>query len=119
MRPARATLFVGLLSLLSSVVGCTTREDQCKKLCDWEVRCVQGAVSVQDCTQDCVRDYDKRSSDCDEAFDDFVRCTQDNESCPGVDNRCQREGARFIQKCDCSDPQGPLKDLCATDGTPR
>ena len=30
--------------------------------------------------------------------------------------RKQREAARFIQKCDCSDPVGPLKDVCRTDG---
>jgi hypothetical protein len=115
MRSARTFLFaLSLLSVLAS--GCRTREDQCQDLCDWESRCVQGSVSVEDCTQDCVRDYEKRSSDCDEAFDDFTNCTKDNDSCPGVDNRCQREAARFIQKCDCSDPVGPLKDLCRTDG---
>jgi hypothetical protein len=62
-----------------------------------------------------VRDADKRSSDCDTAFDDFARCADKNQSCPGVDKECQREAARLIQKCDCSSPSGPLKELCATD----
>lgn len=116
MRPLRAFVLLTALGALFGVSACNTNEEQCEKLCDWESRCVQGSVSVRDCTQDCVRDADKRTSDCDEAFDDFVKCTDENESCPGVDNRCQREAARLIQKCDCTDPKGPLKELCATDG---
>ncbi|HWP08440.1 MAG TPA: hypothetical protein VNN72_22010 [Polyangiaceae bacterium] len=116
MRPVRAFSLVAAFALLVGVSACNTNEEQCQKLCDWEARCVQGSVSVRDCTQDCVRDADDRTDDCDEAFDDFVNCTNENQSCPGVDNRCQREAARLIQKCDCTDPQGPLKELCATDG---
>ena len=116
MRPVRALLLPLVLGTLLGASGCSTKEEQCQKLCDWESRCVEGSVSVTDCTQDCVRDADDRSDDCDTAFDDFIECTQKNESCPGVDNRCQREAARLVLKCDCTNPQGPLKELCATDG---
>lgn len=117
MRPVRALLLPLALATLLGASGCSTKEEQCQKLCDWEVRCVEGSVSVTDCTQDCVRDADHRTDDCDTAFDDFIECTDDNQSCPGVDNRCQREASRLVLKCDCTDPQGPLKELCATDGS--
>jgi hypothetical protein len=109
--PLRATPVVAVLGVLLAL-GCSTKEEQCQKYCAWESRCVQGAVSTEDCTQDCVRDADDRTSDCQEAFDDFANCADKNESCPGVDTQCQREAARFINKCDCTNPTGPLKDLC-------
>jgi hypothetical protein len=115
MRPLRVVSLLFILAAPFGVSACNTHEEQCKKLCDWEARCVEGSVHVTDCTQDCVRDADKRTADCDEAFDDFVECTDNNQSCPGVDNLCQREASRLIQKCDCTNPTGPLKELCVTD----
>ncbi len=112
MRPARALTLAALFALLSGISACNGTEEQCKTVCDWESRCVQGAIGVDDCTQDCVRDDDARSSDCSAAFDDFSHCVNKNESCPGIDQECQREAARYINKCDCTNPVGPLAALC-------
>jgi hypothetical protein len=81
-------------------------------MCDWQVRCVQGSVSLQDCTQQCIKDSETRSADCSDAFDEFASCADDNQSCPGVDRQCAGSAAKLIQKCDCENPRGPLATLC-------
>ena len=104
-----------LLGPLAACVGCTSTEGQCETVCDWQQRCVQGSVSIQDCSQQCVVDAEKRSSECDDAFDEFATCAADNQSCPGVDKQCGAEADRLIRKCDCKNPRpgSPLAELCA------
>jgi hypothetical protein len=109
LRPLKI-VFVALVALFP--LGCTSTEGQCQRVCDWEARCVPGAVNVEDCSQQCVNDAKSRSSDCTDAFDEFASCTVDNSSCPGVDQQCQTEANRLIQKCDCESPTGPLAALC-------
>ena len=93
-------------------LGCTSTDGQCQRVCDWQARCVEGAVGVGDCSQQCVNDAQSRSSDCTDAFDEFASCAADNQSCPGVDRQCQTEATRLIEKCDCESPTGPLAALC-------
>ena len=108
-RLACASLFV-----IVAVLGpaCTSVDGQCQTVCTWEQRCVQGSVSVDDCSQQCVNDAKSRSNDCSDAFDQFASCTGENESCPGVDKQCSDEAATLIAKCDCESPRGPLAELC-------
>ncbi len=113
MRPFRALFVAAAVLVLTGVGACSGVEGRCDRACDWQVRCVQGSVSMADCTSSCVSDADNRSDDCEDAFDDFADCADENQSCPGVDKQCQREAARLIDKCDCENSVGPLAELCA------
>jgi hypothetical protein len=110
--PFTPRLKSAVLVLLSAALGCTSVEGQCERVCDWQQRCVQGAVSIDDCTQQCVVDDEKRSEACQDAFDEFATCADENQSCPGVDKQCGSEAKRLIEKCDCENPTGPLVELC-------
>jgi hypothetical protein len=98
------------LSLVA--LGCASNEKQCQRVCEWESNCVIGAVSVEDCASQCVSDTESRSADCQDAFDQFASCTANNDSCAGVDQNCQSDATRVIEKCDCTNPTGPMKELC-------
>jgi hypothetical protein len=97
---------------LASALGCASMEKQCERVCQWESDCVVGSVGTEDCAAQCVNDTESRSSDCQNAFDDFASCTAKNESCPGVDQQCGSEATRVIDKCDCTNAKGPMKVLC-------
>jgi hypothetical protein len=86
------------LSLALSL-GCTSVQGQCERVCDWEARCVSGAVSVEDCSQQCVVEAESRSDSCADAFDEFASCTAENQSCPGVDRQCGSEAQALIEAC--------------------
>ena len=102
------------LFALTSVfaLGCASMEKECQRVCEWESNCVPGAASVEDCSSQCVSDTDSRSDDCRNAFDDFASCTARNDSCPAVDQQCSGQASRVIEKCDCTNPTGPMKELC-------
>ena len=74
--------------------GCTSTQGQCERVCDWQARCVESAISSQDCSQQCVVESEQRSDDCQDAFDEFATCAADNQSCPGVDKQCRSEADR-------------------------
>jgi len=95
-----------------SALGCASNEKQCQRVCEWEERCVLGAVGVEDCASQCINDTESRSADCQDAFDSFASCTARNESCPGVDQQCGSEASRVIEKCDCTNATGPMAELC-------
>jgi hypothetical protein len=102
-----------LLLVCAAALGCASIEGQCQHVCEWEARCVSGSVSVEDCSSQCVNDNDTRSSDCQNAFQDFASCTaQNDQSCPGVDQQCSSKATRVIEKCDCTNPTGAMAELC-------
>jgi hypothetical protein len=101
-----------VFALVCTSLGCTSVEGQCERVCEWEQRCAEEAVSVDDCTQQCVVDDEKRSDDCRDAFDEFATCADENQSCPGVDKQCGSEAKRLIETCSCANPTGPLVELC-------
>ncbi|HTQ02712.1 MAG TPA: hypothetical protein VMI54_02605 [Polyangiaceae bacterium] len=106
---------VRLLALVAAcaVFGCNSTEGECQNVCEWQSRCTVDALGVDDCSQQCVRNIQARSSDCQNAFSDFANCTSENQSCPGVDNQCVSQAQRYIDKCSCADATGALAELCS------
>jgi hypothetical protein len=97
---------------LVSAFGCASDEKQCQRVCEWESRCVSGAVGVEDCASQCINDTESRSADCQDAFDQFASCAARNESCPSVDQQCGGDASRVIEKCDCTNATGVMAELC-------
>jgi len=108
----RVQRFLLVLTFVSTF-GCASDEKQCQRVCEWESRCVLGSVGVEDCASQCINDTESRSSDCQDAFDQFASCTARNDSCPGVDQQCSGDATRVIEKCDCTNPTGAMAELCA------
>jgi hypothetical protein len=113
--PFRLFHAVRLFALLAAAAGslaCNSTEGQCQSLCEWESRCATDAVSVDDCSQQCIRNIQARGSACQSAFGDFASCADQNQSCQGVDNQCVSEADRYIAHCSCDGATGALGQLC-------
>ncbi len=111
-RRLEAVRFAALLGLASAALACNSTEGDCQNVCEWESRCSTDAIGVNDCSQQCVRAMQDRSSACQSAFSDFAGCTGENQSCPGVDNQCVAQANRYIEHCSCEGATGALAALC-------
>jgi hypothetical protein len=113
--PLRRSQFVRLFALAAATLGalaCTSTEGQCESVCEWQSRCATDAVSIADCSQQCLRNIQARSSECRSAFGDFASCADQNQSCQGVDTQCVSEANRYIAHCSCDGATGALGELC-------
>ncbi len=89
-------LFLGL-----SLVGCTSTESRCETLCKWANQC--GDIPI-DCTDaeidECVEEYDDHDDGCQDAFDEFAECVdEENLTCSAVQEHCIGEAGEYVEQC--------------------
>jgi hypothetical protein len=87
---------------LALVVGCDSAEDQCETLCEWVDKCSGLDANCSDSNiEDCAEDVDDLDGDCEDAFDAFVDCLEEQDNdCDDVARSCQGEAAEFDEQCE-------------------
>jgi hypothetical protein len=89
-------VWAGVLALFTG--GCTTTEDRCETLCNWLDDC--GTDPDSSCKAECESDYDDQSESCQDAFDEFADCIDEEDgSCSGVNSACDGSAAKFLTEC--------------------
>jgi hypothetical protein len=90
------------LCLSLGLLGCTSTSSRCETLCEWADKCSTDSTatcSESDIDQ-CVDEYDDESDGCQDAFDEFADCVDDEDSnCSSVQNQCVGEATEFVEQC--------------------
>jgi hypothetical protein len=85
-----------------SLIGCTSTESRCETVCKWANQCAEITV---DCSSDaeieeCVDEYDDKGDGCQDAFDDFADCVDEEElTCSAVQEHCVGEASEYLEQC--------------------
>jgi hypothetical protein len=90
------------LCLSLGLLGCTSTESRCETICHFGQKCVTGSTAT--CSEaeidECVDDYDDESDGCQDAFDEFADCIEEEETnCSDVENRCVGEATEVLEQC--------------------
>jgi hypothetical protein len=89
------------ICLFSSLVGCTATESRCETLCKWASQCGDIAIECSDSEIDeCVEEYDDHDDACQDAFDEFADCVdEENLTCSAVQEHCVGEAGEYVEQC--------------------
>jgi hypothetical protein len=71
-------------------------------MCKWLNQCGELAI---DCSSDteidkCVENYDDKGDGCQDAFDEFADCVdEENLTCSAVQEHCVGEAGEYVEQC--------------------
>jgi hypothetical protein len=95
-RIMKTTLAVFVVAMGLGTAGCSSVRGDCETVCNWVDDC--GGDPESDCVDDCVADYDDADDACQEAFDEFAACLEEDDSC-GEGSDCVSEFNEFAADC--------------------
>jgi hypothetical protein len=96
-----------LVVSLAVVSACTDVEGRCEAACDAAERC--DAWHPDDCVDYCVEHYEDSSDDCQEEFEYFTDCLDENESCDAIADDCSAEYFDTREECDWFAPPDTIE----------